>query len=360
MSERLLPMSMTAELTYRCPLKCAYCSNPLHMAQYTPELNTEEWLSVLRQAAELGIIQLHFSGGEPLLRDDIADLVREARSLDLYTNMSTSAFTATREKLEALREAGLDALQVSLLDATADGNDAIAGTPSFEQKCRAIEIGKELGFPITLNVVLHRRNLDRLEEIMEMACAWGVERIELAHVQYVGWAFKNRAALLPTLKQLNHAKEVAARYAEKTRGKMFVLHVLPDYFQTTPKACLSGWGNQFITVAPDGAVLPCLTAREIPGLNFPNVKNESLEDIWHDSEVFNKFRGTEWLPEPCQSCDRKEIDFGGCRCQAFLMTGDPALTDPICERSPQHHLVDEALEEADASSAALEYRVVRP
>lgn len=353
------PMSLCAELTYRCPLKCVYCSNPMHMANYSDELDTENWIRVLREAAALGVIHVHFSGGEPLLRPDLCDLVKAAREADLYTDISTSAFTADRKKFEALKEAGLDSIQISLLDSNSEGNDLIAGTPSFDQKCNAIALAKDLGFPVTLNVVLHRHNLDRMREVLDMACDWGVERIELAHVQYVGWAFKNRAQLLPTREQLTRAKEIASEYAEKTRGKMFVLHVLPDYYQSRPKACLSGWGSQFITIAPDGAVLPCQTAREIPGLEFPNVKEDSLFAIWNESEVFNKFRGTDWLPEPCQSCEYKETDFGGCRCQAFLMTGDAGRTDPVCSLAPDHQLVLHAIEEAAMNSEDFTYRTVR-
>jgi len=352
-------MSLCAELTYRCPLKCAYCSNPIGLGQYSSELDTEDWLRVLHEAAALGVIQLHFSGGEPMLRKDLLELIREARKLDLYSDLSTSGFTANTESLGALKEAGLDAIQVSLLDSNAEGNDRIAGTASFDQKCEAIQIAKSLGFPVSLNIVLHRHNLDRLPELLDMASDWGVERLELAHVQYVGWAFENRAALMPTLDQLNHTKKIVAEYVDKMRGKMFVLHVLPDYFQAKPKACLQGWGNQFMSIAPDGAVLPCQTAREIPGLEFPNVRDESLHDIWFDSEVFNKFRGTDWLPEPCQSCDQKEIDFGGCRCQAFLITGDASRVDPVCERSPDHELIEQALVEVGAGESDFQYRIMR-
>jgi pyrroloquinoline quinone biosynthesis protein E len=329
------------------------------MGEHTSELDTESWIRVLNEAAGLGVIHTHFSGGEPLLRDDLPEMVYAARKADLYTDISTSAFTATREIFLELKNAGLDSVQVSLLDSNQEGNDFIAGTPSFEQKCNAIEIAKSLGFPVTLNVVLHRHNLDRMTELLDMAVQWGVERIELAHVQYVGWAFENRAALLPTREQLTSAKEIAARYVEKTRGKMFILHVLPDYYQAKPKACLAGWGNQFITVAPDGAVLPCQTAREIPGLNFPNVSSDSLTSIWNDSEVFNKFRGTDWLPEPCQSCEHKEEDFGGCRCQAFLMTGDATVTDPVCHKAPDHGLILNAITDAEPLSTGFRYRTVR-
>jgi pyrroloquinoline quinone biosynthesis protein E len=353
-------MSLTAELTYRCPLQCPYCSNPLQLSEYQPELDTDTWSRVLREAADLGVIHAHFSGGEPLLRKDLEGLVRAARACDLYCDLSTSAYTVTRDRLAALKDAGLDAIQVSLLDSRRKGNDFVGGVESFDKKCNAIRWAKELGFPLSLNAVLHRHNLDHVEEILRLALDWGVERIELAHVQYVGWAFRNRAALLPTRAQLEHARDVVAQFQEEARGKLFILHVLPDFYQTVPKACLQGWGSRFMTVAPDGAVLPCLSAREIPGLTFPNVAGESLESIWFESGVFNRFRGTTWLPEPCQSCERRDVDFGGCRCQAFLFTGDPARTDPVCHKAPDHALVEEAIRLAQQPAPPFDYRVFRP
>jgi pyrroloquinoline quinone biosynthesis protein E len=249
---------------------------------------------------------------------------------------------------------------VSLLDSREEINDWVGGAESFEKKCDAIRWAKELGFPVTLNAVLHRHNLDHVEEILRLALDWEVERIELAHVQYVGWAFRNRAALLPTRAQLEHARDVVAGMQEEARGKLFILHVLPDFYQALPKACLQGWGTRFMTVAPDGAVLPCLSAREIPGLNFPKVTESSLDAIWFESEVFNQFRGTAWLPEPCQSCERRDIDFGGCRCQAFLFTGDAGRTDPVCHKAPDHRMVEEALLLAQTPAPGFEYRTFKP
>ena len=352
-------MSLLAELTYRCPLKCPYCSNPLELAQYKNELDTETWLRVLREAAELGVIQVHFSGGEPMVRSDLAELVREAKRLDLYSDISTGATYATETRLRELREAGLDAVQISLLDPRPEMNDRLAGASSYVQKCQAILDAKRLGFPVTLNVVFHRHNLDEIETVIALATEWQVERLELAHTQYIGWAFRNRAALLPSLDQLNHAKEVVDRAKERLAGKMEILHVLPDYYQQYPKACLHGWGNVFMSVAPDGAVLPCQTAREIDGLEFPNVRDESLERIWFHAPVFQKFRGTDWMPEPCRSCDRREIDFGGCRCQAFLLTGDAAVADPVCILSHDHHLIETALLEAEREPPPFEFRVFK-
>lgn len=353
------PLALVAELTYRCPLKCPYCSNPLELARYRNELDTATWQRVLAEAARLGVVQVHFSGGEPLLRRDLAELVRHARQLDLYTNLSTGATLADPATLERLKEAGLDALQISLLDARPDGNDWLAGAPSFDKKCRALETAKRLGFPVTLNVVLHRHNLDRLEEIIELACRWQVDRLELAHVQYAGWAFKNRAALLPTRAQVERAEQVVARARGRLTGRPEIVHVLPDYFQQYPKACLHGWGRVFLTVAPDGAVLPCQTAREIPGLVFPNVREAALAEIWLHAPVFQRFRGTDWMPEPCRSCERRALDFGGCRCQAFLLAGDPAATDPACSLSPVHGLVEQALHEPARAADELQFRVVK-
>ena len=353
------PLALLAELTYRCPLQCPYCSNPLELDRYRQELDTATWRRVFGEAAELGVVQLHLSGGEPLVRRDILELVREARHLGLYSNISTGATVVDDAKLDQLREAGLDHLQVSLLDTEPGSNDRLAGATSFERKRAAVLGAKQRGFPVTLNVVLHRQNLDRIADVIALALEWQVDRLELAHTQYTGWAFRNRASLMPTRAQVDHAHAVVERARETTgASRLDILHVLPDYYQDLPKPCLQGWGTTFLTVAPDGCVLPCQTAREIPGLEFPNVRDRSLQEIWFDAPVFQRFRGTDWMPEPCRSCDRREIDFGGCRCQAFLMTGDPAATDPICHLSPQHHLVDAALQEAAQSNPPLQFRVM--
>jgi pyrroloquinoline quinone biosynthesis protein E len=350
------PFALLAELTYRCPLKCPYCSNPLELRLAREELDTADWKRVLAEAAALGVIQVHFSGGEPLVRHDLDELVARARSLDLYTHLITSGVGADDRRLARLRDAGLDALQVSLQDSRPAENDTLAGAPSFEQKRRAIEAARQLEMPLTLNVVLHRHNLDRIEDLVDLAVKWNVDRLELAHVQYTGWAFRNRAALLPTREQVERAAAVVAGARQRLGRRPEILHVLPDYFQQFPKACLSGWGRVFLTVAPDGAVLPCQTAREISGLEFPSVRDWALKDIWFHAPVFQKFRGTEWMPEPCRSCDRREIDFGGCRCQAFLLTGDAGATDPVCHLSPRHHLVDEVLCEPAQPQSALQFR----
>ena len=356
MSPTPKPLAWLAELTYRCPLHCPYCSNPLELSRYRHELDTVTWQRVLAEAAGLGVVQVHFSGGEPLVRRDLDELVGRARQLDLYSNLSTGATLADEATLRRLKEAGLDALQISLLDSRPDSNDWLAGAPSFDKKHRAIEVAKRLEFPVTLNVVLHRHNLDRIEEIIDLGCRWDVDRLELAHVQYTGWAFRNRAALLPTREQVERAAEAVVQARRRLSERPAILYVLPDYFQQYPKACLHGWGRVFLTVAPDGAVLPCQTAREIPGLTFPNVREVSLETIWFHTPVFQRFRGTDWMPEPCRSCERREIDFGGCRCQAFLLTGDPAATDPVCHLSPLHTVVEKTLLERPREPAALQFR----
>ena len=344
------PYSLLCELTYRCPLQCPYCSNPVDFARYDAELSTAEWERVLTEAASLGVVQAHFSGGEPLLRADLPQIVRCARDLGLYTNLSTGG-TLFQETIGAqLREAGLDSLQVSLQDADPKSADRIAGgTPSFEKKKRAAQLAKELGFALTVNVVLHRRNLDRIEEIIVLAEELGAERLELANTQYNGWALKNRAALLPRRAQVESAAAVAEAASIRLKGQMEILYVRPDYFEQYPKACMYGWGRVFLTVTADGSVLPCQTAREIRGLKFENARHSSLDHIWFESETFQKFRGTDWLPEPCRSCPRKEVDFGGCRCQAFLLAGDASVTDPVCSLSPLRGLIENAVAEAESA-----------
>lgn len=350
------PYSLLAELTYRCPLKCPYCSNPLKLRLDRPELDTAAWARVLTEATGLGVVQVHFSGGEPLVRQDLAELVATARRLGLYTHLITSGITADEPRLEQLQDAGLDALQISLQDSQPLANDWLAGAASFEQRLRAVRAARRFDFHLTLNVVLHRHNLDRIEEIIRLAEEWDVDKLELAHVQYTGWAFRNRAALLPSREQVERAATVVAQARQRLGQRPEILHVLPDYFQLVPKACLHGWGRVFMTVAPDGAALPCQTAREIPGLEFPNVRDASLADIWFRAPVFSRFRGTAWMPEPCRSCDHREIDFGGCRCQAFLLTGSAAATDPVCHFSPDHAVVAAALLESQSKSAALVFR----
>ena len=336
------PFGLLAELTYGCPLHCSYCSNPLDLDAHRQELTTAEWQRVLGEARELGVLQLHLSGGEPLLRRDLAEIVRSAGELGLYTNLITSALGLTRRRAEQLLAAGLDHVQISLQADEAALSDRLAGTPSFERKLVAARLVKELGWPLTLNVVLHRHNADRVARILDLAEQLGADRIELAHTQYYGWALRNRDGLLPSRAQLQRAEEVVRGARERLRERMEVIYVLPDYYSRYPKPCMGGWGRRQLTVVPDGDVLPCPTAHTLP-LPRASVREHSLEWIWERSELFQRFRGTAWMPDPCRSCERRDLDFGGCRCQAFQLTGDAARTDPVCHLSPDHGIVAEAV-----------------
>ena len=340
------PFGLLAELTYRCPLHCSYCSNPLDLAAYADELTTAEWLRVLAEARELGVLQLHLSGGEPLLRRDLAGIVQRAGELGLYTNLITSGLGLTPRRAEELLAAGLDHVQISLQSDQPAVSDRIAGVRSYEHKLAAARLVKQLGWPLTLNVVLHRHNVDRLAGILDLAEQLEADRIELAHTQYYGWALRNRGGLLPSRAQLERAQEVVRAAHARLQGRMEVVYVLPDYFSRYPKPCMGGWGRRQLTVVPDGGVLPCPTAHTLP-LPRASVREHDLAWIWERSPLFQRFRGTDWMPEPCRSCDRRELDFGGCRCQAFQLTGDAARTDPVCHLSPDHGLVAEAVAAAD-------------
>jgi pyrroloquinoline quinone biosynthesis protein E len=329
-------MWLLAELTYRCPLHCVFCYNPLDYASRRDELSTEQWLDVLRQGRKLGAAQLGFSGGEPLLRDDLEDLVAEGHRLGYYTNLITSGIGLTEARLRRLTEAGLDHIQLSFQDSTREMNDFLSSTRTFGLKSRVAALIKQFDYPMVLNVVLHRYNLDHVARIIEMALAMGVEYLELANTQYYGWGLINRAQLMPTQEQLRKAEAVVNEYRDRIGNRLRILFVVPDYFEARPKACMNGWGSVFLGVAADGAALPCHAARSIPGMAFPDVRNESLRDIWYDSEAFNKFRGDAWMKEPCRTCEDKHKDFGGCRCQALALTGDAANADPVCSKSAQH------------------------
>jgi pyrroloquinoline quinone biosynthesis protein E len=361
-TDGLRPYTLVAELTYRCPLRCVYCSNPLDHARHRDELDTDTWMRVLREAEDLGVVQLNLTGGEPLVRDDLEALVAEARRLDLYTNLITSGIPLTRERLARLRELGLDNVQLSIQDVTAAASDRIAGLRSFDRKLEVARWVKELGLPLTLNTVLHRHNLDRVAEVVALAERLAVDRLELANTQYLGWALENRRALLPTRAHLGQARAVAAAARERLKGTMEVLFVVPDYYVEFPRSCMDGWGRRFLLVSPTGLVLPCHVAHTLPGLEFDNVRDRALADIWHHSAGFNAFRGEEWMPEPCRSCDRRAIDFGGCRCQAYYLTGNAAAADPACSLSPDHGLIEAARVEASdpgAEEAPFEYRTAR-
>ncbi len=356
MNSEIRPYTLIAELSYRCPLRCSYCSNPVDWAKRRDELDTATWLRVFREAEELGVVQLNLTGGEPLVRDDLEELVAGARSLELYTNLITSAVPLERARLEALRAAGLDNVQVSVQDTNAPASDRIAGTKSFDHKLRVARWVKELGMPLTLNVVLHRQNLDRVAEVIALAEELRADRLELANTQYLGWALVNRRALLPTREQLERARALAADAKRRLQGRMEILFVTPDYYAEYPKTCMDGWGRRFILVSPDGLALPCHAAHTLPGLEFENVRARGLAEIWSGSPAFNAFRGEAWMPEPCRSCERRSIDLGGCRCQAYHLTGDAAATDPVCRLAPTHGLIEAAREEALGRAAPLQYR----
>ena len=352
------PLTLIAELTYRCPLRCPYCSNPTNYgsSKYRQELTTEHWLDTIQQAASLGILQLGFTGGEPLLRQDLEQMVETAAATGIYTSLITAGTLLTPERAVKLKDCGLDHIQISIQDSQSDRSDYIAGTPSFEQKIAAAKLVKQLGFPLTINVVLHRQNLDRIESIIELCRILQADRVELANTQYYGWALQNREALLPTLEQLERAKQAVAIALTKRYFPMGMVYVLPDYYEQYPKPCMGGWGNKTMVIAPNGDVLPCQVAASIPELTFANVCDRSLDWIWYESQAFNRFRGTDWMEEPCRSCPRQKVDFGGCRCQAFLLTGKATATDPVCHLSPEHHLISEKQQVVTEHLPAFAYR----
>lgn len=309
------PYTLVAELTYRCPLRCVYCSNPLEYARHGEELDTAAWLRLFEEAEELGVVQLNLTGGEPLVREDLEALIAGARALNLYTNLVTSGIPLPQARLARFRELGLDNVQLSIQDVQAAASDRIAGLRSFDRKLEVARWAKALDFPLTINVVLHRDNLDRVARVIALAEELAADRLELANTQYLGWALLNRQALLPSREQLDRAREVAAAARERLKGKMEVLFVLPDYYAEFPKACMDGWGRRFLLVSPDGLALPCHAAHAIPGLTFERVGVRPLAEIWASPEGLGCFRGQDWMPEPCRSCPRREVDFGGCRCQ---------------------------------------------
>jgi pyrroloquinoline quinone biosynthesis protein E len=334
-----VPLGMLAEVTYRCPLHCTYCSNPVNLADYQDELGTGDWLRVLEEARALGVLQVHFSGGEPMLRRDLSTLVSRAHALGMYSNLVTSGIPMKEADLAALAAAGLDHFQLSIQDSLPTSADAIAGLRGHERKLQVAEMVRAHGLPLTVNVVLHRANVERLLPIAELAVSLGAERLELAHTQFYGWALKNRAALMPSREQVERATRDAAVAKERYGDSVEIVHVVADYHDSTPKPCMYGWGSRQFVVAPNGDVLPCLSAAQLPGLGIVNVRAGSLDEIWYKSPAFNRFRGTGWMPEPCQSCALKEVDFGGCRCQAYQLLGDAGATDPVCSLSPHHDVV---------------------
>ncbi len=347
------PLALIAEITHRCPLHCVYCSNPLEMNSRAEELPTAAWIAVFEQAAKLGAMQLDLTGGEPLARPDLAELIAAAREAKLYTNLITSGIGLTAERLDGLAKAGLDHIQLSFQDSREQAADEFAGAAAHERKLAiAAEIAKHR-VAFTMNIVVHQRNLDRLDEMIALAEQLGAHRLEIAHVQYYGWAIENREALLPSRAQVDRSLEIIRAAEERLRGRMRIEYVVPDYYAKFPKACMGGWGRKMMLIQPSGHALPCHAAGVIPGMQFEKITERPLEWIWEESPSFKQFRGEEWMPEPCRSCDRRALDFGGCRCQAFLLAGDAALTDPVCSLAPAHGIVTEILANANAPATHL-------
>ena len=353
------PLWLLAEVTYRCPLHCVYCSNPVDFAKVEDELSTEDWKRVFREARALGSVQLGFSGGEPLVRADLPELVTEAHGLGFYTNLITSGVGLNEAKIGQLQAAGLDHIHVSFQDSTKEVNDFLSSTRTFELKLKVARLVKSHGYPMVLNVVLSRLNIDHIDRIIEMALALEADFLELANTQYYGWAYLNRDHLLPSRAQIEHAERVTNDYRSKVGARMKMFFVVPDYYAERPKACMNGWGSVFLNIAPDGLALPCQAARMLPGLAFPNVKSASVAEIWTDSAAFNAYRGEDWMREPCRSCAERTRDFGGCRCQAYMLTGDAANADPVCALSPEHGRITAAVEKAQSAPALAQPLVFR-
>jgi pyrroloquinoline quinone biosynthesis protein E len=346
------PLALVAELTHRCPLHCVYCSNPLELQSRSNELSTEVWSRVFKEAAAAGVLQADFTGGEPLARPDIVDLVRNARAVGLYVSLITSGLPLDEVKLDLLVDAGLDHFQLSFQGAREETANDISGTKSHQQKLRVLQWLKHYRIGVTLNFVIHRRNIDELEEMLAIVEESGAGCVEFASVQYYGWAFANRENLLPTRQQLDRCVEVLKRAENRLSGKTRIIFVVPDYYAKYPKPCVGGWGRKLMLITPSGDALPCHAAQVIPGLSFENVKNRGLREIWDHSEAFQKFRGEGWMQEPCKTCNRRELDFGGCRCQALLLAGDASATDPVCSLSPQRPKVDAILANLNATPAS--------
>lgn len=346
------PLALVAELTHRCPLHCVYCSNPLELQSRANELSTETWSRVFKEAAEAGVLQADFTGGEPLARPDIVDLVRNARAAGLYASLITSGLPLDETKLEAIVEAGLDHFQLSFQGTREETANDISGTKSHQHKLRVLQWLKGYRIGLTLNFVIHRRNIGELEDMLAIVEESGAGCVEFASVQYYGWAFANRQNLLPTRQQLDYCVERLNRAEQQLRNKTRLVFVVPDYYAKFPKPCVGGWGRKLMLITPSGEALPCHAATVIPGLKFENVKNRSLREIWEHSDAFQKFRGEDWMQEPCKSCDRRTQDFGGCRCQALLLTGDPCATDPVCSLAPQRSKVDAILAKVNAPDGA--------
>lgn len=353
------PAGMLAELTHRCPLGCPYCSNPVDLEKPASELDTATWIRVFSEAAAAGVLHVHLSGGEPCVRPDIVELTAHCANVGLYTNLITSGVGLTRRLFDALVDAGLDHLQLSIQDAEAASADRIAGYDgAFARKREVAQWTVAAGLPLTINAVMHRANISRAARMVEMAIEFGARRVEVAHTQYYGWGLVNRAALMPSREETEEAVAAVEGLRKTHEGRIVIDHVVPDYHARYPKACMSGWGRRTLNVTPSGKVLPCHAAETIPGLEFWNVRDKSLAQAWYESPAFNAYRGDAWMTEPCRSCERKAIDFGGCRCQALALTGDACNADPICEKSP-HHAAVGSIAAVDAASGAAEYRYRR-
>lgn len=352
MSELPFPLAVLAEVTHRCPFQCPYCYNPVNLERASGELGTEAWLSVIREVADLGALQIHFSGGEPTARKDLPALIGAAREAGLYTNLITAGVMLDEAGLSELVAVGLDHVQLSFQDSEAAGCDKISGYPGgYDKKLRFAAWVTTAGLPLTLNIVVHRHNLQNLESLIELAVELGAQRVEIAHVQYYGWAYRNRAALMPSRSDLERACEIVEAARQRLKGILTFDHVVPDYYARRPKACMGGWGQRFLNITPVGRILPCHAAESITGLVFDKVGDKSLKEIWETSAAFNRFRGTDWMPEPCRSCDQREIDWGGCRCQAFALTGDAGNTDPVCAKSLDHERILGLAEQESARRA---------
>jgi PqqA peptide cyclase len=345
------PLALIAELTHRCPLHCVYCSNPLELAAVSSELSTAEWIDIFQQSGKLGMLHAHFTGGEPLARPDLTELVAGARTAGLYTNLITSGIGLAEARLQALVDAGLDHIQISFQDSREAAANWIAGAKAHAHKIELSRLIRRHQIAFTVNLVIHRQNIDHLQEMISFIEQLAPDRMEIAHTQYYGWALKNRAALLPTREQLEKAVDAVSADEKRLAGRIRIDFVVPDYYARFPKACMGGWGRRLMLINPSGKVLPCHAAEVIPGLTFENVRQQTLESIWRGSSSFQRFRGEEWMPEPCRSCDRRTEDFGGCRCQALLLADDATATDPACSLAPAHHIVESALAEANSSAA---------
>ena len=354
------PLALVAELTHRCPLHCVYCSNPLELTARGTELSAESWARVFREAAELGVLQADFTGGEPLARPDLAEIIRAARAAGLYASLISSGLPMDEKRLAELVAAGLDHFQLSFQGAEENAAREFSGTTTHAQKLVVAEWVKRHRVALTLNFVIHRGNLHQLDDMIALTEKIGPGRVEFAHVQYYGWAFENRARLLPTREQLERSLEIFKSAAERLRGRVKVEFVVPDYYAKYPKPCMGGWGRKVLLVKPNGDVLPCHAANVLPGMTFENVERRSLRQIWWESEAFGKYRGSEWMPEICRGCERREQDFAGCRCQAFLLAGDAAATDPVCSKGPGRSIVDGILAEANSGAAGGGEWIYRP